>query len=154
MPIHADHMRDLNPPSQTDAELFAELVQQYAATCRHPDLPPFAIRQHDATSIHDSVRYPEVLRPGVYARYDHTGALCNIGQTDTPSVRLRQHHRDALYINCRPSPRIDLVTVSESWEIFSLEKFLHAKFPDYGALWHAWVERERQHHLSQTATGG
>jgi len=136
--------------SKTDAEIFGELVQQYAATYRHPMLPPFTSRQHDTTSIHDSMRYPEVLRPGVYAHYDHEGTLIYIGESSSPSNRTWTHHQGVLAAKRRPPPRIDLITVTEPWERFSLEKFLQCKFPNYTGRWNAWAEREREHHLTQT----
>ncbi len=123
------------PTSRPDAEIFAELVQQYAATCRHPNLPPFTSHQHNAESIHDSARYPEVLRPGVYAHYDHEGTLIYVGESGNPLNRNWKHHRDALAGGRRPPPRIDLITIAEPWERFSLEKFLQCKFLNYQGRW-------------------
>jgi hypothetical protein len=129
--------------SRPDAETLAELVHQYAATYRHPNLPPFTIYQCSAASIHDSTRCPDVLRPGVYAHYDHEGTLIYIGESGNPSTRNWEHERNALANKRRPPPRIDLITVAEPWERFSLETFLQCKFPNYQGRWDAWVERER-----------
>ena len=131
-----------NTLSKTDAELFAELVQQYAANYRHPEQPPFTIRHHDLDSIHDSTRYPEVSRTGVYAHYDHDGTLYYIGESRDPSGRTWTHQKEARVTNRRPPPRIDLITVPEVWERLSLEDFLQRKVPDYPGRWKAWAERE------------
>ena len=134
--------------SKNDAAIFDELVQQYATTYRHPDLPPFSSHQHDIVSIHDDVRYPEVLKPGVYALYDHEGTLFYIGESSSPSRRTYDHKRDACKNNQRPPQHIHLITVTEPWERFSLEQFLQSKFqskfPNFRGRWDEWVKREAQ----------
>jgi hypothetical protein len=137
--------------SKSDAELFVKLVQQYAATYRHPNLPAFNICEYSGDSIHDSVRYQDVLKPGVYALYDHEGTLIYIGESGNPSNRNWTHQSEAQKGGRRAAPRIDLVTVADAFERFSLEKFLQSRFPDYQGRWDAWVERERQHPLTQSS---
>lgn len=143
-------MRDVC--SKSDSDIFVELVQQYMKKYRHPDLPPFTSHSHDNASIHDSIRYPDVLRPGVYAQYDHDGTLIYIGESNNPSNRCSQHHRQAVASGRRPPPRIDLISVVEPWERFSLEKFLQCRFPNYRARWDAWTEREHKVRADRPST--
>ncbi len=128
--------------SNADALIFDGLVRQYAATYRHSQLPPFTSQQYDVTSIHDIVKYSNVLLPGVYALYSEGGQLFYIGESSCPSKRIWEHERTARKNSRRPPQRIDLITVTESWERFSLERFLQNKFPDLKGRWDAWMGPE------------
>ena len=129
-----------------DPEMIADLVGRFQATCRHPDMPPLRIHQHDSKSILNETAHPEVGRPGVYVHYDDADRVFYVGSSDYPSGRNAVHirGRHGVRAECDPPARIDLIEVAYPWEIFSLEKFLQWEIPDGGIdpRWNDWKARQ------------